>query len=127
MEFRFKHCRVRIFSEPSASVHVVTRFDDGREVHAIPMMDAESIERAHELGYGGTDHHAVCEMTRWHDLLHTVVAEAQGEPWSPTLYAVAHGYELAPGVVEREERLVLFVQRALSQGVGLLLAARVVR
>jgi hypothetical protein len=60
-------------------------------------------------------------MTRWHDLLHTVIAEARGEPWSPTLHAIAHGYQLAPGVNEQEERVVLFVQRALASGIDAIL------
>jgi hypothetical protein len=49
------------------------------------------------------------------------VAEAQGHPWSATLRAMAHGYSLAPGVVEQEERLVRFAQRLSNVGLDCVL------
>lgn len=63
------------------------------------------------------------KLTRDHDVLHTVTAEAQGRPWSATLHAVAHGYSLAPGLVEQVERLVLFAQRLQNVGLEHILPA----
>ncbi len=60
-----------------------------------PKVDEESIARAWALGYRGDDECIVWEATRAQDVLHTVIAEAQDDPWSPTLRAVAHGYALA--------------------------------
>ena len=54
-------------------------------------------------------------------LLHTLVAEAQGHPWSAALRAAACGSKLAPGVVEQEERLVLFAQRLSNVGLDCVL------
>ena len=112
-EHRFEHCRVVI---NVTARWLSTTFSDGAELIAAPNMDAESIARARSLGYCGSDSYAVWAMTRDHELLHTLIAEAQGHPWSPTLHAVAHGYALAPGVVEQEERVVLFAQRLRNVG-----------
>lgn len=108
---------------------MVTQFDDGAIAEATPRFDAESISRAHALGYtrNAGNRQAVVEMTRWHDLLHTLIAEARGEPWSSTLHAVAHGYQLAPGVNEQEERVVLFVQRVLASGIDAILNEKLVK
>lgn len=118
MRYRFKNCEVLIDHALSG---VTTRFDDGTTIRATPQFDAENVSRALSLGYREPGWSAVLEMTRWHDLLHTVIAEARGEPWSPTLHAAAHGYQLAAGVNEQEERVVLFVQRALASGIDAIL------
>jgi hypothetical protein len=60
-------------------------------------------------------------MTSDHALLHTLVAEAQGRPWSATLRAAARGYKPSAGVVEQEERLVLFAQRLSNVGLDCVL------
>ena len=113
LEHRFEHCRVLIDVD---SRTVTTSFEDSLALVACPNVDAESIARARSLRYGGSDEAAVWATTRDHDLLHTVMAEAHGHPWSATLHAVAHGYRLAPGVVEQEERLVLFARRPQNDG-----------
>jgi hypothetical protein len=83
----------------------VTRFPDGTEVHAHPSHTDEQAGAARALGYSH-----VGEMTRDHDLLHSVIAEARGLPYSPVLWALAHG-EPAPEGADDEERLVLLAQR----------------
>jgi hypothetical protein len=95
-----------------------TVFDDGSELVAAPVMDEENIARARALGYTGEDEHAVWEMTRHHDLVHTLLAEAEGFPFSLTLHAVANGYELPPGMSQREERIVFLIQRLLNVGLA---------
>jgi len=95
-----------------------TRFNDGSELPAAPVMDPENIARARSLGYGGTDEEAVWDMTRHHDLVHSLLAEAEGFPHSLTLHAVANGYELPPGIAEREERIVFLIQRLLNVGLA---------
>ncbi len=116
--YQFRHCTVQI-TEHQQARHVATIFTDGTKTTAIPNDDPESRARARSLGYGQHPE-AVWQMTRWHDLLHTVIAEAEGHPWSPTLHAVAHGYDLAPGVAQLEERRVLLVQHLLNDPDGAL-------
>ena len=108
-----KRCRFEIDDE---NKRARTVFDDGSELVAAPVMDSENIARARVLGYTGTDEEAVWEMTRHHDLVHTLLAEAEGFPFSLTLHAVANGYELPPGTSQREERIVFLIQRLLNQG-----------
>ena len=112
-------CRVEIDDDARRSETV---FDDGSRLPAAPVMDSENIARARALGYRGSDEEAVWEMTRHHDLVHTLIAEAEGWPFSPTLHAVANGYELPPGTSVREERLVFLVQRLLNVGLEEVLA-----
>lgn len=93
---------------------IVTRFEDGTEVHAHPVYDANSLALAAELGYGDGEE-AVDAMTRHHDYLHSALAVAQGLPYSPTLWAVAHDQPMPDGVAAEEET-VLRVQAVLNGG-----------
>jgi hypothetical protein len=95
-----------------------TVFDDGSELVAAPVMNDENIARARALGYAGGDEEAVWEMTRHHDLVHTLLAESEGFPFSLTLHSVANGYELPPGMSQREERIVFLIQRLLNEGMA---------
>jgi hypothetical protein len=95
-----------------------TVFDDGSELPAAPVMDVANIARARSLGYEGTDAEAVWAMTRHHDLVHSLLAEAEGFPFSLTLHSVANGYELPPGMAQREERIVFLIQRLLNVGLA---------
>ncbi len=112
---RLRRCRVEINDERRRAKTV---FDDGSELVAAPVMDEENIARARALGYDGSDAEAVWEMTRHHDLVHTLLAEAEGFPFSLTLHAVANGYELPPGMSQREERIVFLIQRLLNEGLA---------
>ena len=110
-----RRCRVEINDDGRRATTV---FDDGSELVAAPVMDSENIARARSLGYAGSDEDAVWKMTRHHDLVHTLLAEAEGFPFSLTLHAVANGYELPPGMSQREERIVFLIQRLLNVGVA---------
>ena len=55
---------------------------------------------------------------RQHDLLHSLVAEAEGWQWSPTLHAVANGQDVPSGTWDREERIVFLIQRLLNLGLA---------
>jgi hypothetical protein len=116
--YRFAHCRVLIDPDGRS---VTTRFEDGAEVVARPNLDQASIAQARSLGYRGSDEAVAWAMISDGHLLHTLVAEAQGHPWSATLRAMARGYKLAPGVVEQEERLVRFAQRLSNVGLDCVL------
>jgi hypothetical protein len=116
-----KNCRFEIDDDARRAE---TIFNDGSRVAAAPVMDDENVARARALGYEGSDADAVWAMTRHHDLVHTLMAEAEGWPWSPTLHAVANGYSLPPGTSQREERLVFLVQRLLNVGLDDVLADR---
>lgn len=90
---------------------VVTRYDDGTEVHAHPNGRDEDLARAAELGYPGDD-----EMTRDHDMLHSLIAEARGWPHSRVLWALAHN-EPSPDCADDEEALALFVAKFANERV----------
>ena len=114
-----RRCRFEIDDERRRAKTV---FDDGSELVAAPVMDPENISRARSLGYCGSDEDAVWKMTRHHDLVHTLLAEAEGFEFSLTLHAVANGYELPPGMSQREERIVFLIQRLLNEGIDAVLA-----
>lgn len=119
IEYQLKTCRFTIDDEAQ---RVETIFGDGVTVAGTPNFDEESVSRARALGYEGSDDEVVWLMTRHHDLLHHVVAEAEGFPCSVTLHAVGYGYSLPPGMMEREERLVFLMQRMLNVGLDEILA-----
>lgn len=96
---------------------VTTTFSDGSALVAAPTYDEESVIRARALGYAGTGEEAVWAMTRHHDLLHTLIAEARGQGCSPTLHAVARGVDVDSRTADDEERLVMFIARALNVGI----------
>ncbi len=110
-----QRCRVEI---DESRQRARTVFDDGSHLVAAPVMNDENIARARSLGYEGTAEEAVWAMTRHHDLVHTLLAEAEGFPFSLTLHSVANGYELPPGMAQREERIVFLIQRLLNVGLA---------
>lgn len=110
-----RRCRFEVDDEQRRAR---TIFDDGSMLVAAPVMNDENIARARALGYTGGDEQAVWQMTRHHDLVHTLLAEAEGFPFSLTLHAVANGYELPPGMSQREERIVFLIQRLLNEGLA---------
>ncbi len=110
-----QRCRVEI---DESRQRARTVFDDGSHLVAAPVMNDENIARARSLGYEGSPEEAVWDMTRHHDLVHTLLAQAEGFPFSPTLHAVANGYDLPPGMAQREERIVFLIQRLLNVGLA---------
>lgn len=94
----------------------VTRYPDRSSVHAHPGSTPEDHARAHVLGYPD-----LAGMTRDHDLLHTLIAQARGHAHSPTLWGVAHQQPAPAPVVDDEERLVLLVQRLCQVGIDAVL------
>lgn len=80
-------------------------------VSAVPQHTDEDRARATSLGYASVD-----DMTREHDLLHTMLAAAQSYNASLALTLAETGSQ-SPYTrerVAREEALVLFVQRLLN-------------
>ena len=57
-------------------------------------------------------------MSREHEVCHHFLAEVRGLPWSPALWAVAHGYELGADplhqAIQEEEWLVTAFQALLN-------------
>lgn len=101
--------------------HTVTsRFPDGHQLTAVANFTPEDVDRARSLGYVGTAEEVVLQMTREHDVLHHVVATAQGWPYSMVLWSVAKGNEHPPGFGNQEERLVFLLARALNEGRAIL-------
>jgi hypothetical protein len=80
---------------------VRTTFADGTNVLARPVDEA-------------------WEQTRLHDLLHSLIAEARGEPHSPSLWNVAHPdgprYDLP--TVRSDEARVLAAQEAITEALA---------
>jgi hypothetical protein len=98
---------------------VTSIWRDGVRLVAKPVYDAETVARAVSLGYVkstplGAD--MVWAMTKDHDLFHHVVAQAHGAPWSWHLKHVALGEPLDQAQGDREERMVLLLQRACNVG-----------
>lgn len=81
--------------------------------------DAESVKRAAELGYDST-----WEMSRDHELIHSLIAEQRGEPCSRVLLGVAlrgagicaKEQIVSPLSSWQEESLVLSVQKYVRLG-----------
>jgi len=103
--------------------YVVTRFPDGKELHAHPNFSEEDIARAYALGYGDPDcdcrfhddRAAVVGMTLDHDYYHSLLAEARGLPYSPALYAAAGGDPITHQEGDDEERIVFLLQRLSNE------------
>lgn len=90
---------------------LVTVFPDGSFLDAIPHSTPSYKLTARELGYPD-DLEGCWEMCRDHELGHSFLAARVGLPWSPTLYAVAHGETFERAA--QEEAAVLAFQRLLT-------------
>lgn len=112
---------------------VTTIFADGTELHAAPNHDKESWARAHALGYPWQSMGALpmdpnaawladtmWQMTKDHERLHHLVADALGREHSTALWHAAHPEQTmtptAQAQADAEERIVLLIQRLLNQG-----------
>lgn len=71
------------------SYYLETRYSDGTVVKASPEDTASYHRRARECGYRGPL--ATWHLCRDHEISHSLLAEARGMPFSPALWAVAHG------------------------------------
>lgn len=96
--------------------HVATTFPDGKVATGVAQFEDEDEARARGLGYEGTRPDVCWSMHRDHDLLHTIVAQAAGWPYSMVLWASAHAVEHPAGFGNAEERMVFLVTRALNLG-----------
>lgn len=97
---------------------VTTTLPDGHTVFAAPVDTKEERARADALGYTGSD--KLWRMTRDHDRLHVLLAEAEGKKVSDALWLVAHpasGSVARRFAADREERVVLLIQRLLNVGI----------
>lgn len=106
----FKNCFVR--AELNVG-YTETVFADGSLVPAYPDGTPEQRLTSLRLGYGDD----LARMCREHEVLHTWLCERFGLPYSPTLWAVAHGQQAgcAPRwAQEQEEALVLAFQACLN-------------
>lgn len=106
----FRNCIVRMGYN---GWYTETVFHDGTKVSATPTRTPEQMETALRLGYGED----VAALCREHEILHTWLCERFGLPYSPTLWAVAHGQ--GDGCValhhqQEEETLVLAFQAYLN-------------
>ena len=114
--------------------YVRTTFGDGLEIVARPVADEESIARAYSLGYLTimpahvlVVQEALWQMCRDHDRLHTLLAEAEGKKYSVALRYAALGHKppsMVQAEIDREERIVLLMQRLMNVGVDALVAER---
>lgn len=107
--------RIRTYQFGDVTVSVgdswcVTHFADGTEVHAHANHRDEDKARAAELGYPNVE-----QMTRHHDLMHSMIANARGWSHSKVLWALAHN-EPSPDCADEEERLAMFAQRLVASG-----------
>lgn len=106
-------CRIDIWHDH----HILaTVFSDGLSVTAAANDDPDSVERAATLGYGST-----WEMSRDHELLHSLVDVARGYAYSRVLRGVAvrdaGGRKedvITAAASDEEEGLILDLQRWLN-------------
>lgn len=91
----------------------VSRFPDGREVHAHGDGSEFQSACAESLGYD-----TAAEMNRDHDAVHHLLAVTAGKPYSPTLRGVAEGQYVPREVSDAEERIVMLVQRISQVGLA---------
>src|SRR5690348_11324108 len=106
----FKNCVVRADLNLG---YTETIFRDGSLVPAYPTGLADQMQTAHQLGYGDD----LSRMCREHEILHTWLCEQFGLPYSPTLWAVAHGQTQGSAPIwaqQEEEALVLSFQASLN-------------
>jgi hypothetical protein len=84
----FKNCVVRYF--PSAD-YLETVFEDGEKCPAQFSFFSADFKKAKGLGYTSPEwsRSAVRQMHLEHELTHTFIAEALGEPYCPVLRSVA--------------------------------------
>lgn len=110
--YQFRNCEVRYF--PAAD-YLETVFQDGAKCPAQFTFFKADYEKAFELGYKGSyswSRSPVTQMHCEHELSHTFIAEALGEPWCPVLRSVAVKGP-CEGAWEREA-LVMDWQRYLN-------------
>ncbi len=87
LTYHFKGCYVRYF--PAAD-YLETVFLDRMKCPAQFTFTREDAEKATELGYSDTiPMRAIRQMHLEHELSHTFIAEALGEPYCPVLRSVA--------------------------------------
>jgi hypothetical protein len=99
--------------------YTVTRFADGKEVHALHAEQPGQAETAKGLGYPDAE-----AMNRDHDLAHSLLCYWLGLPCSPTLRDVATGTP-AHEIHYLEEAAVMALCRfANATGVSLVEVAR---
>lgn len=85
---------------------VVTRFNDGAEVRAVPEPTEDYEARARELGYADG-----AAMSREHDEIHCQIARMLGLGVSPVLWATAHETPVDRALGAFEEDAVMAVAR----------------
>lgn len=97
----FRNCHVRYFPE---AFYLETVFPDGEMCPALFTFTDEDAAKARTLGYHPT-RSGITQMHLEHELSHTFVAEALGEPYCPVLRSVAVKGP-CEGAWEREELVV---------------------
>lgn len=113
----FKNCSIGGDTEadgwPTYAVgYVETVFFDGSKAPARPHLTAHYRKTAERAGYGSN----VGAYCMEHEIAHTFLAEALGQPYSPTIHDAAHGLPVDLAVVREEERYVKEFQRLVNTG-----------
>ena len=111
MQFVFPRCRVIVDEEAR---YVESLMEDGTKVGATANGDEESLRTSRDLGYGDD----TWSMSRDHELSHAWLAHVEGEPWSPTMWRLAHPHSsdvAGDAEVAEEEARVLAFQRTLAK------------
>lgn len=109
--YPFDGCELWIWPETR---YLETRWPDGSKCGATRDCELNNLSYARHLGYPDCWTAVVC-----HEALHHLIAQYLGHPYSPTLWAVARGYEEGTAPYEArlfEEALVLATERWLNTG-----------
>jgi len=112
--FAFKNCEGVYYN---STKYYETVFEGEKKVPAMAQDTEDYRKTASELGYGEN----LDLMCLHHEVAHTVLAEANGKPYSPTLWAVANNQEGDVATLDEqyeEESIVLAFQKWYMTGEG---------
>lgn len=109
IRFEFGITTVEVWPEQR---YLRTMYSDGCQVDAAPQLTRDYLDTAQRLGYGD-DTWAMCVE---HEIMHTLLAMADGRAVSPALWAVAHRTEdVHREIIAKEEDYVMSMQRKLNE------------
>jgi hypothetical protein len=108
LEFPLGRAFVRVWTPD----YMETGHPGGAVCPALFSYDDEAKANAQAWGYGPDE---VWRMHLEHELTHTLLAQAQGQEWSPVLYHVAGGAYMDAPDRAREEGQVVAVQKVANQ------------
>lgn len=107
--------RLGLVEITASAEYVETRFPSGRALIAAIATQPGQDKTAADLGFDSPE-----AMNREHDIAHSLLAHWLGLPWSPNIYALAHGEPISDQHVTEEAAVLALQKYARAAGVDLL-------